>query len=541
MEIALPVVGGLALFLYGMNIMGSGLEKTAGNKLSRLIEVLTSNRLMAVMVGAVVTIAVQSSSATTVMVIGFVNAGLMNLNQAVGVIMGANVGTTVTAQIIALDLTAYVPIALVVGVLLMFASKKKKIKSLGEVFVGFGLLFLGMDMMGNGLAPLSELELFRNIIVKLENPILGALTGVMLTTVLQSSSAAIGLLQALASQGLIGINIAFPILFGENIGTTTTAMISSIGAGVAAKRAALIHFLFNLTGTVLFMTVLRKPVEMAVLYISPDNVQFQIANAHTMFNIINVIIQFPFMGLLVKAAEKLVPDKDVADLHVSLYLDNRILKTPSIALGQVKKEIIRMGDLVQENLGLCREVLVEDNYDRLEEGFEREALINKIEREITDYLVHLSHGAISQKQHEEVNTFLYTINDIERVGDHVENMIELAENKMEDNAKFSDSAKDQLNNMFSKSEIVFEKSIKSFDLKDVNLAREVDLLEEEIDRLEEFYREDHINRLSDRTCNTRSGLLFLDALSNLERVGDHSFNISKYVLDEFNGMSKEII
>lgn len=534
MDFMLPVVGGLALFLYGMNIMGSGLEKTAGNRLSRLIEVLTSNRFMAVLVGTVVTVAVQSSSATTVMVIGFVNAGLMNLNQAVGVIMGANVGTTITAQIIALDLTAYVPVALILGVIMMFFAKKKKIKSLGEVFVGFGLLFLGMDMMGNGLAPLSELEAFRTLIVKLENPILGALTGVMLTTVLQSSSAAIGLLQALASQGLIGINIALPILFGENIGTTTTALLSSVGAGVSAKRAAVIHFLFNLTGTVLFMTVLRKPVEMAVLYMSPNNVQLQIANAHTLFNIINVIIQFPFMNYLVKAAEKLVPDSDAAELQVSLYLDNRILKTPSIALGQVNKEVIRMGDLVGENLNLSRRVLVNEEYDSIEEGLDREDWINKIEREITEYLVHLSHGAISEKQHEEVNTLLYTINDIERIGDHVENMLELGQSKVDINAKFSDSAKEHLDTMFKKSEVVFGNAMKSFETDDKELAREVKALEDEIDDLEEYYREDHITRLNQRTCSTRSGLIFLDTLSNLERVSDHSYNISKYVYGDFN-------
>ncbi len=538
MDFMLPVVGGLALFLYGMNIMGSGLEKTAGNRLSRLIEVLTSNKLMAVIVGAVVTVAVQSSSATTVMVIGFVNAGLMNLSQAVGVIMGANVGTTITAQIIALDLTAYVPVALILGVIMMFFSKKKKVRSLGEVFVGFGLLFLGMDMMGNGLAPLSELEAFKTLIVRLENPILGALTGVMLTTVLQSSSAAIGLLQALASQGLIGINIAFPILFGENIGTTTTALLSSIGAGVSAKRAAVIHFLFNLTGTVLFMTVLRKPVEMAVLYVSPDNVQLQIANAHTLFNIINVIIQFPFMNYLVKAAEKLVPDSDAAELQVSLYLDNRILKTPSIALGQVNKEVIRMGDLVGENLNLARRVLVDEEYDSLDEGLEREDLINKIEREITEYLVHLSHGAISQKQHEEVNTLLYTINDIERIGDHVENMLELGQSKVDVNAKFSDLAKEHLDTMFRKSELVFGNAMKSFETDDEDLAREVEVLEDEIDDLEEYYREDHITRLNQRTCSTRSGLIFLDTLSNLERVSDHSYNISKYVYGDFNKVNQ---
>ena len=310
MDIALPVLGGLGLFLYGMNIMGSGLQRVAGNKLKKLIEVLTNNRFMGVLVGAIVTMVIQSSSATTVMVIGFVNAGIMNLSQAVGIIMGANLGTTITAQLIAFNLTDYAPLAVAIGVAIWITTSKKKTKTIAEVIIGFGILFIGMDMMSTGLKPLANSPAFSEIILKLNNPFLAMLVGVALTTIVQSSSASIGLIQALASQGLLGINIAFPILFGENIGTTTTALISSVGANKTAKKAALIHFLFNLVGTIIFMTVLRRPVGLIVEAMSPGQVSRQIANAHTLFNLINILIQLPFANLLVRAVEWLVPGED---------------------------------------------------------------------------------------------------------------------------------------------------------------------------------------------------------------------------------------
>lgn len=533
MNMALPVIGGLALFLYGMNVMGAGLEKAAGTKLNKLIEVLTTNRLMAVLVGAVVTIIIQSSSATTVMVIGFVNAGLMTLSQAVGVIMGANIGTTVTAQIIALNLTDYAPIAVAIGVALWMMSSKKRTKNVAEILIGFGILFIGMDMMSSGLKPLANHPTFSTLIGKLNNPFLGVLTGLMLTTVVQSSSASIGLLQALAGEGLIGINIAFPILFGENIGTTTTALISSIGANITAKRAALVHFLFNLIGTIIFMTVLRYPVEWAVQTISPNSVQSQIANAHTMFNIINVIIQLPFAGLLVKAAERLVPGTIDPGMEATIYLDSRILETPSIALGQATKEVLRMGEIVMENLTLAEKVLADEYYEGIEEVIEREKLINKIEREITEYLVKLSNGALSDIQHTEINTLLYIINDIERVADHVENVVELSQYKLENNLNFSEEAADGLHEMFKKCEEVFAKTMEAFEYSNKTLAQEVLTLEDEINALEKRNRAEHIDRLNKRECQTEPGIIFLDAISNLERVSDHSVNIAMYVLDKF--------
>ena len=529
----LPIIGGLALFLYGMTTMGAGLEKVAGRKLSRLIEVLTTNRLMGVVVGAVVTVLVQSSSATTVMVIGFVNAGLMTLGQATGVIMGANLGTTITSQIIALDVAAYAPIAVAVGVAMLIFSSKEKVKNIAEILIGFGILFIGMDMMGKGLKPLAELEAFSSIMSNLKNPFLGALAGLLLTTVLQSSSASIGLLQALAGEGLIGIHMAFPILFGQNIGTTTTAILSSVGANNTAKRAAVIHFLFNLIGTIIFMTILWRPIEWLVLAITPTNIKAQIANAHTIFNLLNVAIQFPFARYLVKSAEFLIKGEETPSLEASIYLDVRILETPSIALGQVNKEVLRMGDLVAENLAKARVVLADEIYDGIEDIFEREALINKIEREITSYLVQLSNATLSEQQHQEVSTLFYIINDIERVGDHVDNMTELAQMKEEKNLYFSEEAINGLYEMFDKCEETYNKAILAFKKSDLDLAKTVLDLEDEVDEIERRNRAEHIERLNKRECQTEQGIIFLDSLSNLERVADHSVNIVMTVMDKY--------
>lgn len=533
MDIVLPVMGGLGLFLYGMNLMGAGLQKVAGNRLKRLIEILTNNRILGVLIGTLVTMIIQSSSATTVMVIGFVNAGLMSLTQAVGVIMGANIGTTVTAQIIAFKVTDYAPIAVAIGVAMWLIASKKKFKDLAEILIGFGILFVGMDMMSSGLKPLAELEAFSNILISLENSALGMLVGVGLTTLLQSSSASTGLLQALAMEGLIDIKLTLPMLFGGNIGTTTTAMISSIGANRTAKRAAVIHFLFNVVGTILFMTLFKTPIENLVLRLSPGDVTRQIANAHTLFNVASVILMLPFAGLLVKAAQFLVPGDDVLEITASKYLDARIIETPSIALGQARKEVFHMGELALENLTAVESAFLAEKYEDTDHIFEREQTINKIEREITDYLLTLSHADLSDSEHEEITALINIINDIERVGDHIENLAEETDYKYENNIQFSEKAENEMREMFSKCKQVFEKAMFAFRDTDEQMAREAIVLEDEVDALEKLHRKNHIDRLNKGYCESAPGVLFLDSLSNLERVGDHSFNISMYILDKF--------
>lgn len=533
MHIALPVMGGLGLFLYGMNLMGTGLQKAAGSKLKRILEALTTNRVMGVLVGAIVTMLIQSSGATTVMVIGFVNAGLMTLAQAAGVIMGANVGTTITAQLIAFNLTDYAPIAVIVGVGLWFAASKKRSKDIAEILIGVGILFIGMGMMGDGLKPLANLPAFTNVMISLDNPILGMLVGFGITTIVQSSSASVGLLQALASQGLVDMSIAFPILFGSNIGSTTTALISSFGANKTAKRAALIHFLFNLIGTLIFMIALRYPIEYVVTKFSPGNISRQIANAHTLFNVVNVILQFPFINLLVKIVETIVPGDDTSEQMASKHLDYRIIETPSIALAQTNKEILHMGELVLLNLKESKEALIDGKDENIEPVLEREKTINKLQREITEYLVQLSNAPLSDEQHGEVNILLYTINDIERVGDHLENIVELAQYNLNNNITFSGDAKNELNEMFGVCDEVFTTTMAAFKNTDEKLARKVVALEDEVDRLEKQNRSNHIDRLNKMQCETGPGVIFLDAISNLERVSDHSLNIAMYVLDKF--------
>jgi len=540
MNIALPVLGGLGLFLYGMNLMGIGLQKAAGDRLKKLIEVLTNNRLMGVIVGALVTMIIQSSSATTVMVIGFVNAGLMTLAQAAGVIMGANIGTTVTAQLIAFNLTDFAPIAVAVGVGIWIATSKKKAKSIAEILIGFGILFMGMDMMGSGLKPLADMPVFTNIMISLKNPILGMLVGLGLTAIIQSSSASIGLLQALAGQGLVQMDVAFPILFGENIGTTTTALISSIGANKTAKRAAVIHFLFNLIGTIIFMTILRHPIEFLVTKISPLDVKRQIANAHTLFNLINVIIQLPFANLLVKIARTIIPGDGKLEVQEAKFLDPRIVETPSIALGQVKKEILRMGSLALDNLNKVRYAFVEERYENIDLVLEQEQKINRLQREITDYLVMLSNAPISDEERKRVNIFYNIINDIERVGDHAENIAELAMERRDNNFPFTDQAIGELHEIFDKVSEAFQQALEAFKSNNEALAKGVLKLEDEVDILERQNRANHIERLNKGQCLTGSGIIFLDAISNLERMADHSSNIALFILDKNKTSPKTI-
>ena len=355
----------------------------------------------------------------------------------------------------------------------------------------------------------------------------------MLFRSLQSSSAATGLLQALATKGLINMNVIFPILMGEKIGTTTTALLSSIGANKTAKKAALIHLIFNLIGAFIFMIILRYPLAYIVKLLSPDNLSRQIANTHSLFNILNVAIQFPFAIYLVKIVERLVPGEETGEKPATIYLDERIIETPSIAMGQTNKEVARMGNIVLDNLKLVHEVLIDKKYKKIEAVLETEALVNKLEREITEYLIKLSNAPISKKEHEEVNRLLYTIDDIERIGDHVENIAELSQYMEEHDLDFSEDAVEGLTTMFSVCEAIVARTMESFEFTNEDLAKEVLVLEAEIDILEAENREGHIARLNKAICTTEPGIMFLDTIGNLERVADHSVNIAMYVLDNY--------
>lgn len=530
------VLGGLGLFLYGMNLMGMGLQKVAGEKLKKLIEALTSNRFMGVIVGAIVTMIVQSSSATTVMVVGFVNAGLMSLAQAIGVIMGANIGTTITGQLIAFKLTDIAPLVIAIGVAIWLGSSKKKNKEIAEVLIGFGILFLGMKTMSSPLKALKDAPVFTEMITTLgDNPLLGIFVGFIITAIVQSSSASLGLLLALSTTGVITLEVAFPILLGQNIGTCVTALLSSIGANKTAKRAAIMHLLFNLIGTVLFMVIAyATPFLELIADMSKTNPQRQIANAHTIFNIANTILLLPFAGFIVKAAQKLVPGKDEEELVGLKYLDERIIETPSIAVGMASKEVLRMGKIVGKNLETSKQAFVNKDEKLTQKVFEEEKRINRLEKDILGYLVQLLNAPLSDQQHLTVTTLLNTINDLERVGDHADNIAEFAQYRIDNKVLLSDNAIDELVVMFDKVQNAYKKTLEAFKTADEKTARFVLDCEVEIDKMEKRYRTNHIQRLNEGCCQGDAGIVFLDVISNLERVADHASNISLTIIEALN-------
>ncbi len=532
MEIFFGVLGGLGLFLYGMHVMSTSLQRAAGDKLKDIIGLLTTNRLLGVVVGAVVTAIVQSSSATTVMVVGFVNAGMMNLSQAVGVIMGANIGTTVTAQVISFRVDQYAPIVIGVAVIIWLVTKNRKIKQIAEAFIGFGILFVGMTFMGDALRPLREMQAFQDLIISFsDNPLLGVLAGFFITVALQSSTASTSIVLALSLQGLVPLNAALPVLFGINIGTTVTAIISSIGANRTARRAAAAHFVFNVVGTLIFLIFLRAPLYWVVEQLSPDSVTRQIANAHTIFNIVSTLMLLPFAGLIVKTAKKIVPGEE--DIQEGIkYIDIRLLETPSIALNSAMRETLHMGNTAKKTLHTALQGFFNKNEKAIMEGFRIEKIVNEIERELSAYLVKLSNTDISKKNREILTGLFNTINDIERVGDHADNIAELALYKLENDLFFSEEANDELDKMSTMTIDAYEKSLTAMTNLDQSLALEVLEIENRVDEMEKNLRANHIDRLNRNLCNTGSGVVFLDIISNLERISDHASNIAYSVLDQ---------
>jgi phosphate:Na+ symporter len=529
------LVGGLGLFIYGMKMMGDGLEKAAGSRLKRLLEILTENRFMGLLVGTIVTAIIQSSSATTVMVVGFVNAGIMTLKQTVGVIMGANIGTTMTAFLISLNLTDIAPIAIFIGVGLIFFSKKHFVRSIGEIIAGFGILFLGMDLMSSSMAPLRDSQTFQNIVTQFSNPVIGVLTGAIFTMIVQSSSASIGILQALALQGLIGLDSAIYVLFGQNIGTCITAILASIGTSTNAKRAAVIHLLFNTIGTIVFMIAIQLgvPYIQFIESITPDRAVSQIANAHIGFNIFNTALLFPFGNYLVKISEHLVQGKEEEYEEMRLkYLDKRILETPPIAVAQIMKEVVRMASISKNNVQIAMKAFLENDQAAIDEVYRHEGVINYLNQEITQYLVLCNGLELPERDFRLVSGLYHVVNDIERIGDHAENLVEYAEYSMEHNLSFSDMAKSELMEMTNKVMEMLENAFNALKKRDFKLAEMVLEQEEKIDDLKDRLRASHIERLNNQLCAPESGVIFLDIVSNLERVADHATNVVQSVLDE---------
>ncbi|MCI6188996.1 MAG: Na/Pi cotransporter family protein [Clostridium sp.] len=529
-QMLIQLIGGLGLFLYGMKLMGDGLENAAGDKLKGILEKVTSNKFIGVLVGAIVTAIIQSSSATTVMVVSFVNAGLMSLVQAVGVIMGANIGTTITAQMVSLDLDAIAPLFVGVGAIAMLICKKKKSKDIFSIVLGFGILFLGMNTMSSAMAPLGESKTFVDIIYFIgDNKLLGILAGLIMTAIVQSSSATTGILVALASTGSIDMNAALPIIFGCNIGTCVTALLASAGANRTAKKASLVHLLFNIIGVFIFLPFMNVVIDL-IQKISPDQVTRQVANAHTIFNVTVTLILLPLSKFLVLLVNKLMPGDSKIEKEGAIYLDKKLLETPVVAVNQVFKETLRMGELAKNNLELSMEAFLEEDEEKIQKVYKNEKTINILEKEITDYLVNLSSHELPENDSKILSATFHVINDLERIGDHAENIVELATEKINTKVRIENDAKNELITMYKKSLEAVSIALDSYKKKDKNIAKEIKPIEEKIDNYERNFRENNILRLNEKICNANSSTIFLDLISNLERIGDHATNIAETVV-----------
>lgn len=536
--------GGLAIFIYSMNLMGDGLQKAAGEKMRRILEVLTSNPFMGILVGTLVTMIIQSSSATTVMVVGFVSANLMTLPQAIGVIMGANIGTTVTAQIVAFNIGDYAYLVTAVGFILFFFFNKKIIKYFGQTIFSFGLLFVGLNVMSNAMKPLAQSELFTDILYRVSNnPILGLIVGTLVTLIVQSSSATTAVLLNLArevgpeGQALISLQGTLPILFGCNIGTTITAILASIGARVNAKRAAMAHTIFNVAGSIFFMLVLPYFAKF-VAFISPKGPEIevvgrQIANAHTTFNLINTILWIPFVAVLAKLVTFFIRGEEDTVENKVLYLDYKILNNVAVAMDLATKELTRMAEMARKMMANAKKALINSDSEAAKMVHELEDVVDMLQTEIIKYLsTMLSQSSLTDRQSVRLAGLIHVTNDIERMGDHCKNVAELAMEKVERDLTFSKEAISDLTNAFNKLSEMVDHSIQSLSQDNTSLAKKVLAEESEIDKLETDLRDRHIKRLDSGLCNPTSTIMFVELIHNIERIADHCNNIAEAVLKD---------
>ncbi|MGP4067716.1 Na/Pi cotransporter family protein [Halobacillus sp. B29] len=529
-------IGGLGIFLFGIKYMGDGLQKVAGDRLREMLDRFTSNPLMGVIAVAVVTILVQSSSTTTVLTVGLVNAGFMTFRQAIGVIMGANIGTTFTAFIIGIDIKAYGLPILAVGSLMIFFFKNKKVTNLGQTVFGLGALFFGLETMSGGMKPLRSLEAFRELTLSMsENPVLGVVIGTLFTVIVQSSSATIGILQGLFGEGLVDIQAALPVLFGDNIGTTITAVIAAIGASVGAKRAAFVHVIFNVLGATVFLLLL-KPFTAYVewlqgyLNLGPE---MTIAFAHGSFNIANTVVQFPFVAVLAWIVIKLVPGEDSLIEFKPQHLDPIFIEqSPSLALDQAKEEVVRMGQYAYKGLEETSLYLNNKQQKHSEIAMQIEDALNNLDRKITDYLIDLSQASLTDEESLKHSALMDSVRDLERIGDHFENIIELIDYKNSNKVYLTPQAIDDLNTMFDLTLMTVKQATKALETMNREEALAVVQKENELDRMERSYRKKHIIRLNEGVCTGQAGIVFVDMVSNLERIGDHAVNIAEEVLGE---------
>lgn len=543
-SIVIPFIGGLAMFIYGMNIMADGLQHAAGSKMKKILEVLTQNKLMGIALGALVTAIIQSSSATTVMVVGFVNAGLMNLTQAISVIMGANIGTTITGWLVSagewakmFSPSTLAPIAVMVGVIVTLVGKRQQSKDVAGIIIGFGILFIGMNTMSDAVYPLRESEVFKTAFVSMgSNPFLGILVGAGVTAIIQSSSASQGILLSLASAGLVPTNAAVFIIMGQNIGTCVTAILSSVGASKNAKCVGTMHLTFNIAGTIIFsILAMFLFARLDPSYGEGIINMTQISFIHTVFNVGTTVILMPFSGYIIKFAMKINGLKAVetkSDEAELVHLDKRMMSTPSVAVEGAKLETIRMGRIARENLSLALSTLSDHDEEKMADVKQREFVIDKLCDSISKYLIDLCMLHLSDKDNEMVTSLLNTVSDMERVGDHAENIVELAEEMKQEGISFSDTALEELNEMSTTTLGAYDNAVKALELDDITYAVKTSFLEDQVDAMEKKLRAGHIERLSNAECSVNAGIHFIDLLGNLERVSDHAMNIAQVVLNE---------
>lgn len=530
----LSLFGGLALFLYGMQMMSNGLEAAAGNKMKSILEKLTSNRIKGVLVGAVITAVIQSSSATTVMVVGFVNSGLMTLQQAVWIIMGANIGTTITGQLIALDIGAIAPLFAIIGVGAIMFSKNEKVHHISSIIAGLGILFIGMDMMGTAMEPLQESQAFINLMTQFSNPLIGILVGAVFTAVIQSSSASVGILQALASTGMIPLSSAVYVLFGQNIGTCITAVLASIGTKVNARRTTIIHLMFNIIGTAIFTVIcMVTPYVSLIESLTPGNPVAQIANAHTIFNIVTTLILLPFGTYMAHAAEKILPDskkEDDEDLrlkYIRPFDSSYAVGNSAIAVTQVKEEVNRMLDMVAKNIGDAFDTLIKYNDKSRKKVEEREEYIDYLNKGISEYIVSLMAGEMNADDSRKINGYYAIISNLERIGDHATNIAGYADDMKKWDLKFSDTVLDELEEM-KKQCITCLENVKNVDSSDTGrVLSQAEVLEQKTDDMRDKYFKKQMQRLKKGKCNPQSGIVFSEVLTDFERMGDHALNIAQ--------------
>ena len=535
-EIIFHFLGGLGLFLYSIKTMGDGLQQAAGDRLRYYIDKYTSNPFLGVLVGIVVTALIQSSTGVTVITVGLVSASLLTLRQAIGIIMGANIGTTVTSFIIGFKLGEYALPLIFLGTMFLFFTKNRTVNNIGRILFGVGGIFYALNLISAGMSPLKDLPQFKEYMVTLgQNPILGVVAGAVITVLIQASSATIGILQGLYAGGFLDLKGSLPVLFGDNIGTTLTVIIAAAGANISAKRVAATHVTFNVLGTILCLILLGPFTSMieyfqALLHLSPE---MTIAFSHGAFNVSNTIVQFPFIGALAYFVTKLIPGEDEVVKYEPLYLDEQLIQqAPSIALGNAKKELLHLGNYAVKAFDLSYDYIINSNEKVAEKGHKTEEAINTIDEKLTRYLITLSSEALSQKESEVLTNILDSSRDLERIGDHAEALINLNDYLQRKNVHFSNSALEELEEIYRQTSEFVKDALESVENNDLEMAESLIERHEAINKMERVLRKTHIKRLNNGECSTQAGVNFIDIISHYTRVSDHAMNLAEKVLAE---------